>query len=118
MYQYHFTLNMCLFFIIQGVLMTISDETKLLFSNMMELEDGIRHLISKYDKETNSPLTQQKIGQLESDLIRLASLIYKNTVTVKTYIFGSRVTGLAAENSDVDVYLQIGLFFPVLTLTI
>lgn len=85
---------------------------------MTELEDSVRHLIFKYDKETNSPLTQQKIGQLESDLIRLASLIYKNTVAVKTYIFGSRVTGLAAENSDVDIYLQIGLFFSVLTHTV
>lgn len=30
--------------------------------------------------------------------------------SIKVYVFGSRIYGLAMENSDVDLYLDIGIY--------
>ena len=99
----------CLQVFLTGMRDRLLEPALVLFSNRKELTSAIIHMINRYDAEANSSQTKRRIYELEMVVARLATRIYKNyNVVVKTHVFGSRVTGLAAENSDVDIYLQIG----------
>lgn len=91
-----------------GLKNQLSADAVLLFSNRKELNEGIYYLIQKYDKETKNCVSRMKIKNLEIVIFNLAHNIYRNSTMIKVYVFGSRVTGLATEKSDVDIYLQIG----------
>lgn len=80
-----------------------------LFSDRQELVNAVVYMIDRYDTEANANTTKRRIYELEKDISLLATHIYRNyNMIVKTHVFGSRVIGLAAEHSDVDIYLQIG----------
>lgn len=75
---------------------------------MNVLNDEVQNLIRLYDEESNSEKSISKIKRLEKTVLDFAQNSYGPTIPIKVFTFGSRVTGLATENSDVDIYLQIG----------
>lgn len=55
---------------------------------------------------------ERAIHEVEDVLSRMARHILKDeNIFVKMHVFGSRVTGLAAPDTDVDLFLEIGEYF-------
>lgn len=75
----------------------------------MALNEAVNELMNSYDQESVSDESRSKIRQLEKNVLNLARTIYGVNWPIKVFVFGSRVTGLATENSDVDIYLQISM---------
>ncbi len=86
----------------------LSNQAQILFSNRAELKNAVLHLMQKYDDEVKSVHSHHRMKNLGTVITSLASAIYDHRIPIKTHVFGSRVTGLATEKSDVDIYLQIG----------
>lgn len=84
----------------------------MLFANRSELNNAISFLMKKYNEEANNPTSIERIRNLVAEVQDLAVDMYDNDsrLFIKAYTFGSRSTGLASENSDVDIFLQIGGF--------
>lgn len=78
-----------------------------IFSHENAFNQAVNELLARYELESNSEESRYKIKLLEGTILNLAQTIYGNGMPVKVFTFGSRVTGLATENSDVDIYLQI-----------
>ena len=49
---------------------------------------------------------EKRIDDLKTSILEIASSVCEERV--RLHVFGSRMTGLAERNSDVDVYVQIG----------
>lgn len=75
-----------------------------LFSNWEQLCKVIANNLDNVQKTFGNSDTEVQINKL----CNAVRSLYVGSETVDIYIFGSRLYGLAAENSDVDLYLDIG----------
>lgn len=80
-----------------------------MFSDRNKLEEAVLNLMQTYENESKSAQSIQRIHKLEAAVAELAFSLYHRMVSTKVHIFGSRVTGLATDKSDVDIYLQLGM---------
>ena len=86
----------------------LAPEIQSLFANANELRDAVHQMMQVYENEAKSPYSLERTHKLKAAVAELANSLYRNMVSTKVHIFGSRVTGLATEKSDVDIYLQLG----------
>lgn len=79
-----------------------------MLSDRNKLGEAILSLMQTYENESRSAQSMQRIRKLENAISDLAFSLYDRTVRARVHMFGSRVTGLATDKSDVDIYLQLG----------
>lgn len=75
-----------------------------LFSNWEQLCKVIANNLVDVQNTFGNSDTEVQVNKL----CNAVRSLYVGSETVDIYIFGSRLYGLAAENSDVDLYLDIG----------
>ncbi|XP_065201731.1 uncharacterized protein LOC135832419 [Planococcus citri] len=90
-----------------GIKKNLTNDAKTTFSNMNALNEAVQNLMRLYEEESNSEESRLKMKKIENTVLDLAQKSYGPSIPVKVFTFGSRVTGLATKNSDVDIYLQI-----------
>lgn len=90
----------------------------ILITGEIKLSSKIKGLLSvwpklcsvNYNLLENMKIESTKLKALEEmlKLINSVRSLYVGSDPVKVHVFGSRVYGMASQNSDVDLYLDIG----------
>lgn len=74
-----------------------------LFKNINGIADNLFNL-------SNDVLNDRKVIQLTNALKHILEIHLKTRFPVEICMFGSRITGLALSNSDIDIYLNFGKY--------
>ena len=75
-------------------------------SSRSELMNGAHSFVNRCNDVANACKMRSAIEDMKVAISQLATSVFGGKVQV--YLYGSRYTGLALEDSDVDLYVNIG----------
>jgi len=75
-------------------------------ASQQQLIMGAQNWSNHMNSVANSTETNEKIVALKYSLLELANFVYDQK-DMKIYLYGSRFTGLAREDADVDIFLDM-----------